>query len=342
MKEKLIRIIAMVLCLVIVFGLAAVFVLQKPAEGTNGSNTPMNGITTDTVMLEIDGGENIEAGEYIYYVISLRENYESQYGETVWDDYPELEASLLNSLDEMFLENQVFLNWGKDEGFELSEEDEKLFDENIADLQAELSEGVDLEDYFAMSNLTMDIFRRVFVRDLYIERFLSDYMTPEHPFMEITDAQLKEYIEEYQICSAKHILIQNDEDDDPEENRKLAEELLERIRAGEDFDALMDEYTEDTGYANYPDGYTFAGGEFVPEFENAALELEIAEVSEVVESDYGYHIVMRTEIIRESAVLKAQQQRMQDTYQEYRAAISSTKTAARNALTIRDAQQVFE
>lgn len=342
MKDKLIRVVAMVLCLAIVFGLAAIFVFQKPAEGANGNGAPANEISDETVMLEIDGGEDIKAAEYVYYVLNLRENYESQYGETVWNEYPDLEESLLNDLDEMLLENQAFLNWGADEGFALTGEDKELFDDRIKELRAELGDDVDLEKYFAKSNLTLELFRHIFERDLYIDRFLSDYMTPEHPFMEITDAQLEAYLEEHEIQSAKHILIQNDEEDDPEQNQKLAEELLGRIRAGEDFDALMEEYTEDTGYANYPDGYTFAGGEFVPEFENTASKLEIGEVSEVVESDYGYHIIMRTEIIREDAVLKAQQQRMQDTYLEYRAAITSEKTEARNALTIQGAKPISE
>jgi hypothetical protein len=56
----------------------------------------------------------------------------------------------------------------------------------------------------------------------------------------------------------------------------------------------MDEYTEDTGYAYYPDGYIFSEGEMVEEFEDAVEALdENYGLSDIVESSYGYHIILR-------------------------------------------------
>ncbi len=60
------------------------------------------------------------------------------------------------------------------------------------------------------------------------------------------------------------------------------------------FDKLMNEYSEDTGLATHPNGYVFLPGEMVEEFENGVLALdEDLGLSEVVESDYGYHIILR-------------------------------------------------
>ena len=60
------------------------------------------------------------------------------------------------------------------------------------------------------------------------------------------------------------------------------------------FDEYMDEYTEDDGYAYYPDGYVFGAGEMVEEFENAVKSLDKNYgLSDVVESAYGYHIILR-------------------------------------------------
>ena len=84
--------------------------------------------------------------------------------------------------------------------------------------------------------------------------------------------------------TAKHILVQDYE---------LAKELLDRIKQGEDFDKLMYEYTEDPGTKNNPNGYTFQRGVMVKEFEDAAFALSINEVSDVVKSIYGYHIIKR-------------------------------------------------
>jgi len=74
-----------------------------------------------------------------------------------------------------------------------------------------------------------------------------------------------------------------------------AEELLERALAGEDFDTLIQTYGEDPGMITYPDGYTFVRGDMVPEFESATIELEIGEISGLVISDFGIHIIKRTE-----------------------------------------------
>ena len=92
----------------------------------------------------------------------------------------------------------------------------------------------------------------------------------------------KNYKENY-IC-AKHILVADE---------ALANELLEKAKNGEDFDSLIKEYGSDPGMENYPEGYIFTKGEMVEEFENAAFALKDGEVSEIVESPYGYHIIKK-------------------------------------------------
>ena len=89
------------------------------------------------------------------------------------------------------------------------------------------------------------------------------------------------------------ILVKNDPKDDIEENRKAAEDLLARIKNGEDFDSLIVKYSEDLSMT--PDGYYSTRLELIEEYEKAAYELEIGEVSEVVESHVGFHIIKRLE-----------------------------------------------
>ncbi len=83
-----------------------------------------------------------------------------------------------------------------------------------------------------------------------------------------------------------------------------AEDLLAQIRAAEDtaatFDALMNQYSEDgrdaAGNLGAPEGYTATPGKMVPEFEQTAFAIGIGEVSDVVKSSYGYHIILRGEV----------------------------------------------
>ena len=92
---------------------------------------------------------------------------------------------------------------------------------------------------------------------------------------------------------ATHILIMNDEGDDPAENKALAEQILSRIRAGEDFETLKEEYGEDQGVEGNTDGYYFTHGQMIQSFENAVKSLQLGEISDIVESVYGYHIIQR-------------------------------------------------
>jgi peptidyl-prolyl cis-trans isomerase SurA len=73
---------------------------------------------------------------------------------------------------------------------------------------------------------------------------------------------------------------------------KRAEALMARAKSGEDFAALARQYSEDTGSAKDGGDLGFFGkGNMVPEFEKVAFALKPGEVSDVVESSFGFHII---------------------------------------------------
>ena len=90
----------------------------------------------------------------------------------------------------------------------------------------------------------------------------------------------------------KQIMILHEDGDSLVDNYRLAEKLLERIRAGEDFDTMVVKYNEDTAMDTV-NGYYFTSGQILSQVENAAKELAIGEISDVIKSDVGYHIVCR-------------------------------------------------
>jgi len=97
------------------------------------------------------------------------------------------------------------------------------------------------------------------------------------------------------VIAAKHILSNFDNFDTEEEAEAFAEEMLERALAGEDFAMLVREYGQDPGMEGNPDGYSFVAGTMVDEFEQATRALEIGEISGLVHSSFGIHIIMRVE-----------------------------------------------
>ena len=128
-------------------------------------------------------------------------------------------------------------------------------------------------------------------------------------FPTATEEMLNSYV--YQV---KHILLMTIDEDTGETldeetvaaQRAQAEDILARLQAveGEEltelFDELMNEYSEDgrdkNGDLYAPDGYTAVPGDMVTEFEEASLALPIGGLSGIVESTYGFHIILRGEV----------------------------------------------
>jgi peptidyl-prolyl cis-trans isomerase C len=111
--------------------------------------------------------------------------------------------------------------------------------------------------------------------------------------------------EQPEMVRASHILVSTRDpdtnkdlpDDQKAAKRKKADELLKRARAGEDFAKLAKENSDDPGSRDKGGEYQFARGQMVPEFEAAAFSLKTNEISNIVTTQYGYHIIKLSEKI---------------------------------------------
>ncbi len=86
-------------------------------------------------------------------------------------------------------------------------------------------------------------------------------------------------------------LTSHPELDTDKKNRAKAEEVLKRARAGEDFGKLAMEFSTDGSKDKGGDLGWFGHGQMVPEFEQAAYALKPGEISDVVQSKFGFHII---------------------------------------------------
>ena len=116
-----------------------------------------------------------------------------------------------------------------------------------------------------------------------------------------SQAEIDEYMKAHpeEQVHARHILISVKSADAPTEEgldktaaRAKAEEVLKRVKAGENFEALAKEYSTDPGSKeNGGDLGWFGRGRMVPDFEKAAFALQPGQVSDIVESPFGFHII---------------------------------------------------
>jgi len=126
----------------------------------------------------------------------------------------------------------------------------------------------------------------------------------------ITDADVKKYYDENparfeqpERVRASQILFSTRDqatgaeltDEQKKAKHKLAEDVRKRVVAGEDFAKLAKEYSDDPGSKDKGGEYTFPRGQMVPEFEAAAFSLGTNQVSDIVTTQFGYHIIKLNE-----------------------------------------------
>ena len=153
-----------------------------------------------------------------------------------------------------------------------------------------------------MTRVTYDKINRI--NYLYQEAFVQIFGAVGE---KVSDEDAIKYLEDNGYMSSDHILLatidlstqQPLEDSVIAEKKAQAEEIVATLSAIKDKDKLLEkfaelknQYTEDTGAAYYPNGYIFTSGKMVPEFEEATKSQADYEVSGIVESSYGYHIIM--------------------------------------------------
>jgi len=122
----------------------------------------------------------------------------------------------------------------------------------------------------------------------------------------VTDDEVKKFytdrpadFEQPEEAHVRHLLLMTQDPttqaplsaDQVAAKRKQIDDLLKRARAGEDFATLVKQYSEDPGSKDNGGEYTFPRGRMVAEFEAAAFSMTNGQISDVVITKYGFHII---------------------------------------------------
>ena len=171
--------------------------------------------------------------------------------------------------------------------------DEKVIDEQLKKAQEQYGGKDKFEQILKQQGFTLDKYKDGLKVKAAQTLMINEYAG-------ITEDKIKESYEknkhQYHLA---HILISVKSNSNPnglsdEEAKKKAEEVLKKVKDGGDFASLAKEYSNDTGNASNGGDLGWSSKEdnsYVSEFNNAAYALNKDQVSDVVKTPFGYHII---------------------------------------------------
>ena len=304
---------------------------EEPTLDLTGVTDPYlatAGVTGDTVVAQA-GGVDITAAQWLQWAASYADQYAQYFGSDLPWDQDDGSGTMEDAIKEAALQMaQLYaLLPGEAAREGVAVDDSQLAeDEASLDKMAEDLGGDEMAQHY--------LWQIPLTRQSYLDMRLSAMASGaiqearygENGTQRPTDAQVLAYAtDELGIAyRVKHILLTTVDTSKPltdedgkytgeyepldeatvAEKRKLAEDILAQLEGSSDpvalFDDLMHQYSEDTGLSSNPDGYDAQEGQMVEPFEKASLALKEGEFSGIVESAFGYHIILRLPIIADN------------------------------------------
>jgi len=258
----------------------------------------------DTRIVMNIGGKDVSYAELRYFLLSMKDQY-GDIGADILLEQAETEIAL----------SAASFVYAEELGLVLPEDVRK---QSVEDSVAQVIAAIEQDG----TTTYAEELERFHYTDVYYRKLLETMAVQSYVYQQkyaeggelydVTDEDILNYANDNYV-RVKHILIKTQDLDESEKasKRALVDTILEQAKSGEvSFEDLVTEYSEDG--MDVETGYYFTYNMMVPEFETASFALEVDEVSDVVESTYGYHIIkkyamedehiLKDEAIREAAV----------------------------------------
>lgn len=191
-----------------------------------------------------------------------------------------LEATLKESIIEKIIMERIVEKESKALNIEVTQEE---IDAELNSYTVAMNGEEDFNKFLESNNMTKEFFIENLRKEILLEKH-KEYIMKD---LEVTEKETEKYFEEYEedlvVVKASHILVKTEEE---------GKAILERLNSGEDFAKVAEEASIDQASATQGGdlGY-FAKGQMIAEFENAAFALNVGEVSDLVKTEVGYHII---------------------------------------------------
>lgn len=271
------------------------------------------------------GEDKFTKQEFNYYFTLTKLNGKLQ-GQEIPSDEEQLKQIKGQVLDNV-VQDRLMVKIAKEEDIKVDEKEaEKQVEEWNKMLQGDLEGEEEYKKFLEENEITTEEFDG-FLKELGLaNQYITGLFEKITKDVKATDEDVVKYYQENvkqfdpSTVKAKHILVTKDKKD-------LAEEIKKKAQEGKDFDKLMEEYKGKEGVQEAADLGEFEYTKMVPEFSKAAFALEPGKVSDLVETEYGFHViklvkknekpVQKLEEVREAIKEQLQQTVQYEAYDKY-------------------------
>jgi len=234
----------------------------------------------------IVNGESISKSEFGINFDINKKMYENQLGKDIMSKdmgqgrtfEEELKLIVLNNL----IQEKIILQDAEKQKITVSD---KEVNEAIDQFVVSVGGQEKLKEFLKQNNMTEDYMENRMKVEMIIDNYRNHFFESV-----ISEEDIKKQYEEnkdaYVSIRASHILVKTEEE---------AKDILKQINEGKNFDDLTSLSIEPGAAERKGDLGYFTRGRMVPEFEEAAFELKPGEISDVVKTDFGYHIIKLTD-----------------------------------------------
>ncbi|WP_315169297.1 peptidylprolyl isomerase [Metaclostridioides mangenotii] len=259
--------------------------------------------SSSNVVATVDKTE-VSKDEYQKMLNISKITAESQYGKEIWDqevsEGVKFKDQMKDSILEQLISTEVIYNQAKKDNLVPTEKEvKKSVDEIKKNIESNKDYKKQLDEIGIDDTFLSDQEKKSIALQRYQEAFYKNTKVTESDLKKYYDSHKEEFNKDQ--VEASHILIKTVDDSNKElpkakkeAAKKKAEEVLKKVKDGGDFAKLAKEYSQD-GSAESGGSLGFFGkGDMVEPFEKAAFSLKEGEISDIVETQYGYHIIKVT------------------------------------------------
>lgn len=241
-------------------------------------------------------GVGISKNWYNFFIDLNKQQYGDQYNSLNEEQKKQMQEGVIDQL----ITEEVLYQEAKSQGISFPENSvDEQFNQILQNYENKEAFISDLEK----DGLNEEVFRDYLVRNGVINKLLDQELKEQ---TEISEQEMNsfynentQYFMQPEQVDARHILFVTEELDDAEKEEAFekAQRIRETLINGADFEETAKEVSEGPSAQNGGKLGTFSKGQMVPAFEETAFALNVGEISEVVETRFGYHIIQVTDKI---------------------------------------------